>query len=219
MSARMILSMTLRLIGIVALSLVVAQPAYAEHCKGQHKNDPGCEAPGGTDFILMDSDPAGSKQVGTIVSMDGDPSTIVTLVEIQGRNVLLKVNPNEITLTGTVQFDEPDCDGNAFINPDEQNSGFRSSTIAFTKVILADQNAPGGSRRELWELEDVAPIDLTAFSQLAGTCNNFVGGLLRENVVPAAFLENDLHSIFPPPYFLELEKPMLGPSALADIDH
>ncbi len=32
----------------VALSVVVAEPAYANHCKGKHKNDPGCEGAGAT---------------------------------------------------------------------------------------------------------------------------------------------------------------------------
>ncbi len=51
LNGSLISGMTLRLIGLVALSVVAvvaAEPADAEHCKGQHRNDPGCDAGGTT---------------------------------------------------------------------------------------------------------------------------------------------------------------------------
>ncbi len=48
LNGKLISGMTLRLIGIVALSVVAVEPAAAEHCKGQHKNDPGCDGSGTT---------------------------------------------------------------------------------------------------------------------------------------------------------------------------
>ena len=57
----------------------------------------------------------------------------------------------------------------------------------------------------MWELDDVEPIDLIAFSELAGFCIEFPGGLLRENVVSATRLEFDLYELFPPPYSIELQ--------------
>lgn len=156
----------------------------------------------GLEFVLLDNL---GRQVGTILDISqGQSPSILLIVKIQSRNVLLQVYPDQIHLSGTVQFEGPNCTGNPWVNPDFFGS-FQSSTLASTRVVFADQSAPEGSRRELWELDDVEPTDILAFSQLAGTCNNFPGGLLRENLVPATKLEDDLHTLFPPPYSLELQ--------------
>ena len=80
---------------------------------------------GAPSFVLMDSDPAGSKPVGTVVVpyVDGipfgSPQRVVVLIEIAGVTTLLPIKPLEVPASAAVFFDQLGCTGNAYIDPHE----------------------------------------------------------------------------------------------------
>ena len=184
---------------------VFASGAFAEPPEGKGNK-------GGFDIsnlALMDSDPLGSKEVGTVIAaIDKDfVLTLLTFVDSLGteRNILLKAGKNGIQVAvggfspvgGWVGFEGTFCSGTAYFDP---RIGLQP---AFDPSVVI-KSPSGSSELVLYTSADDQPVNATINSASGniGGCGNAPSPEIVSNVVPAEILDTDLHTSFPPPYAL-----------------
>ena len=159
------------------------------------------QAEAGSGLVLMDSDPGGSKTIGDVVGFDGKLPTVRVKaydveVLLEGAT-LLGVVGSPANSSQDIFFDQPDCEGQAFLF---EQPTYLSNTIARGKLLT--RNDLGGTR-ELWVVRPETPAQTyRALSiRTAGFCSPWLTDFRVEP--PAELLVNDFNALFPPPYRLE----------------
>ena len=68
---------------VAALAVLVAMPADADHCKGKHKNDPGCDG-GGAKVVFASSDDTLTGNLGGVAGADATCNTLAVNAGLSG---------------------------------------------------------------------------------------------------------------------------------------
>lgn len=154
-------------------------------------------------FVLLDSDPLGPKEIGTVYGIEfgfnvNTRLTVYDSFRVE-RSVSLTVSrfggESIFSSVGAVYFLRPDCGGPPYLL---EGTGFPPAFDA-AAVVVGSLDQP----RPLYVAISEIPQSLRPLSVLSGgACGNSSFGQPLD-LVPGELVDPDLLSTFPPPYRLE----------------
>ncbi len=201
------------LIAIIgAIAIWGASPAAADHCKGKHKDAPGCVPPIDTSLVVVDGT---GTPFATVLDASSVGDLVTAVAEIQGFIGLLQVASapsfdsfvGGISTHGTgLSWTSDDCSGIPYTRASVPNF-FDVFTVSF-ELDTEDLDT-----RPLY-VKSGPPVVLLLSSQMnpAGgggvtchtrTCPNSCPSTTE--VIPLMLIDPDISMTYPPPYSVQLQ--------------
>ena len=205
------------LIAIIgAIAIWGASPAAADHCKGKHKDAPGCVPPIDTSLVVVDGT---GTPFATVLDVGPHGGFVTAVAEIQGFIGLLQVasTPNFYSFLGGISagnqdlwWTSDDCSGTPYLR-----SGSDAIVPNFFDVFKVSFELDAGNfDTRLLYVNSGPPVMLSLLSQItfpAGggvtcftrTCPNSCPSI--SEVIPMMLIDPDISMTFPPPYSVQLQ--------------
>jgi len=174
-----------------------ASPAVADHCKGQHKNDPGCDGPGN-----------GGTTPGPLVVRDGTGAVVGPLLNTNGAiatfdfvYVIVQTDVDGTPRTFVVEVTPTD-----FQSVSRQNNGSSEGTLCEEPLFVRAETLLGLEFAFVYKglayIADPAevPETLNRVSYRAANGDCIINADVQKNVVATVSVDLDL--LFVPPFSL-----------------
>ena len=199
-------------VGFVIALITAFMPANAGHINGGEGH--GNEKDDAPVFVVMDSDPLGSKPVGTVINFNMGALSSQLQVWLEVVDSLLDTRTVVVHLTrerfvslgqtgGSVFFELDNCDdsGGVFITDNGFLPAVESSVLLSSQPPTADPNPLYIAR--VGSVPATRAIRSNTGPSAGGGCQNLISN--RDNLVEAELVVPDLRSVFPPPFTFEAQ--------------